>query len=564
MLPAENFRQFQSIYTGMPYKNHKYSTDQVSIAVGGITWLILLFLIPVAYPLTAQVASTFPWPEGKRAALSLSFDDGRNSQVDVGRELFQKLNAKATFYVVPGNMQDRLEGWKQLLADGHEIGNHTVYHPCTGNFAWSRDKALENYTLSNMRRELMAANQQILELLGVLPVSFAYTCGNTFVGRGRDTKSYVPLIAELFASGRGWLNEAANDPNFADFALLQGIEMDGKDFETEIKPLVDAAVENGSWLLLAGHDIGTGGRQTTRTDMLEKLVAYVQRPESGVWLAPVGTVAEYVKNQRDKQAQKLRESLILAATFDHGYSADFAKGDGQLYSATHYDQLKTATPNYVPEEIGLAENQGHFGHALEFKRKGQPVIFYQADQHTAYDPKNWSGTISLWLSLDPETDLAPGFTDPIQITDSGYDDAALWVDFSDKNPRSFRMGLYGDVDIWNPEKLDPDKNPAFQDRLLPAADRPFRRGRWTHVVISFSGLNSQQGSADFYINGLHQGKRKIAEPFTWEIENAKIFLGLNYVGLMDEVALFDRALSGQEVEWLYQLAEGLPALLDAP
>lgn len=522
------------------------------------TLLFLLILGLFVNPLSAQ---DFPWPEGKRAALSLSFDDGRNSQVDVGLPLFQKLEAKATFYVVPANMQDRLEGWKKLLADGHEIGNHTIYHPCTGNFAWSREKALENYTLSSMRRELMAANQQIKELLGVLPVSFAYTCGNTFVGRGRNTKSYAPLIAELFESGRGWLNEASNDPAFADMALLQGIEMDGKDFEKDIKPLVDAAVENGSWLLLAGHDIGAGGRQTTRTDMLEKLVAYVQKPESGVWLAPVGTVAQYVKEQREKQAQTLKEALLLAATFDQGFSADYARGDNRLYSASSYEQLATATPNYVPQEISLAENQGHFGHALEFKRKSQPVIFFPAEQHTNYNAENWSGTISLWLSLDPETDLAPGFTDPIQITDSGYDDAALWVDFSDKNPRSFRMGVYGDVKVWNPKGIGPDKNPAFQDRLLPAEDRPFQRGRWTHVVVSFSKLNSEAGTARFYINGRPQGERKISEPFTWEEKEARIFLGLNYVGLMDEVALFDRALSEQEVKWLYQLAEGLPGLL---
>lgn len=510
--------------------------------------------------LSAQ-SPDFPWPEGKQAALSLSFDDARTSQVETGRALFQKLKAKATFYVVPANMQEELDNWKQLLADGHEIGNHTLYHPCTGNFSWSRDKALEDYTLSTMRQELLATNQQIKEMLGITPVSFAYTCGNTFVGRGRNTQSYVPLVAELFESGRGWLNEAANDPGFADLAMLQGIEMDGKDFETDIKPLVDAAVENGSWLLLAGHDIGTGGRQTTRTGMLEKLVEYVQRPESGVWLAPVGTVAAHVKAQREKQAASLRAALTFSATFDHGFTADFARGNAQVFGAPAYDQTETAVPNLIPQEITIAEEEGRFGHALEFKRKGAPVIFYRSEDNISYHQNNWNGTISLWLSLDPETDLAPGYTDPIQITDSGYDDAAIWVDFSDKNPRSFRMGVYGDVKVWNPEGIGPDKNPAFLDRLLPAADRPFRRGRWTHIAISFSGLNGNKGEASFYINGKMQGKREITEPFTWNLEQSKIFLGVNYVGLMDEVAIFSRGLSAEEVGLLYGFPEGLKALL---
>lgn len=528
--------------------------------LNGTILLCLLFANTPQLALLAQAAS-FPWPEGKKAALSLSFDDARLSHPDVGQALFNKLDAQVTFYVVPGGMQNRLEGWKKIVADGHEIGNHTVYHPCTGNFPWSRDKALEDYTLTTMRQELLAANQEIKKMLGVAPVSFAYTCGNTFVGRGTNTQSYVPLVAELFESGRGWLNEAANDPGFVDMALVQGVEMDGKDFERDIKPLVDAAVKSGAWLVLAGHEIGTEGDQTTRVAMLEQLVAYVQQPESGIWMAPVGPVAAYVNAQRTKQAAELAKALTFAATFDAGFDADFAKGDARIFGTLDYAHPERATADFVPEEVAIAAARGRFGDALEFKRKGKPALFYAAENNSSYSKSDWSGTFSLWLSLDPETDLAPGYTDPIQITDAGYNDAALWVDFSDKNPRSFRMGVYGDLAVWNPKDLSPDSNPAFEARLLPATDRPFRRGRWTHVVVSFAGLNGKKGSASFYLNGKLQGSREIAEPFTWELEKARIFLGLNYVGLMDEVALFDRALSEQEVQALYGLPEGIQMLL---
>ncbi len=505
--------------------------------------------------------NSFSWPEGKRAAISLSFDDARISHPEVGKDLFRKLGVKATFYVVPNNMKDHLEDWKDILADGHEVGNHTIHHPCTGNFPWSRDKALENYTLASMRQELLAANQQIYEMLGVVPASFAYTCGNTFVGRGTDTKSYAPLVAELFESGRGWLNEASNDPAFVDLSLLQGIEMDGKDFETDIKPLVDAAIENGTWLLLAGHEIGVGGRQTTRIEMLEKLVAYIEQHKDEIWLGTVGEVAAHIKTQRQEGAAVLKEALLLASTFDEGYHADYAKGDHRIHGAAAYDRHQEAIPAMVPEEVTIADNVGLYGHALEFKRKGQPVLFYQAHENMNYSTTSWQGTISLWLSLDPETDLAPGYTDPIQITDSGYDDAALWVDFTKENPRSFRMGVFGDVTVWNPDKKSPDTNPSFNNRLVIAQDRPFARGRWTHIVITFSGLNTDNGVATFYINGKQQGTSNITEPFTWEEEKAKIFLGLNFIGLMDEVAIFDRPLSGQEVRSLYGLVGGLGDLL---
>ena len=244
-----------------------------------------------------QEKAAFPWPDGKQMAISLTFDDGRMSQVDVGTALLNEYGVKATFIVVPSAVEKRLDGWKKAVADGHEIGNHTLYHPCSGNFSWSRQTALENYTLDQMKTELIGANKKIADLLGTTPTVFAYPCGATFVGRGKNTKSYVPLIADLFVAGRGWLDEGPNDPAFCDFAQLTGMEMDGKDFD-EILPLVENARKTGAWLVLAGHEMGNSGNQTTRLSMLKKLIEYAQNPSNNIWIAPMGTVAKYVQGQK--------------------------------------------------------------------------------------------------------------------------------------------------------------------------------------------------------------------------------------------------------------------------
>ena len=248
-------------------------------------------------------APAFQWPEGKRIAVSLSFDDARYSQVEKGTALLDEYGVKATFYLVPEAMRERLDGWKKAVASGHEIGNHSLLHPCTGNFAWSRDKAIEEYTLGKMRTELVESNRQIEQSLGVTPKVFAYPCGQTFVGRGASTKSYVPLVAELFLTGRGWLDEGPNDPSFCDFAQLTGMEMDGKDFP-EILAMIESAKETHSWLVLAGHEMAERGTQTTRLSMLKQLIEYAKNPANGIWLAPVGTVAEYVKAHRKEPTVK--------------------------------------------------------------------------------------------------------------------------------------------------------------------------------------------------------------------------------------------------------------------
>jgi peptidoglycan-N-acetylglucosamine deacetylase len=166
----------------------------------------------------------FRWPEGKRVAVSLSFDDARASQVDVGLDVINPTGVKVTFFVTTSSdaFQSKLDGWKRALAGGHEIGNHTVNHPCTGNFPWSLHNALENYTLDEMSRQLDESNAQIEQRLGVRATTFAYPCGQKFVGRGPGMKSYVPLIGQKFLVGRGYMDEYYNDPVFCDLAQASG------------------------------------------------------------------------------------------------------------------------------------------------------------------------------------------------------------------------------------------------------------------------------------------------------------------------------------------------------
>jgi peptidoglycan/xylan/chitin deacetylase (PgdA/CDA1 family) len=243
-------------------------------------------------------AGKFVWPEGKRVAVSLTFDDARPSQVDVGVPILDEHGIQATFYVTPSRVPERLAAWKEAVRSGHEIGNHSVRHPCTGNFPFARQKALEEYTLAQMTEELDQANVEIRRLLGVQAVTFAYPCGQKFVGRGRDLESYVPLVAERFLGGRGWRDEGANDPAYCDPAQLMGMEFDGLTFE-QLKALIDTAAANGFWLVLAGHEIGESGRQTTRADTLRAFCEYARDSKNGVWVDTVANVARYVGEQRD-------------------------------------------------------------------------------------------------------------------------------------------------------------------------------------------------------------------------------------------------------------------------
>jgi hypothetical protein len=170
-------------------------------------------------------------------------------------------------------------------------------HPCTGNYTFSRDNALENYTLEMILADIDRANGFILKELNIKAENFAYPCGQKFVGRGGNLKSYVPLIANMFFSGRGWLGENSNDPFICDMSQLLAMECDGKTFE-ELKVLIEKTAAEGRWLILAGHEMNEEGRQTTLLSSLESLCKYTNDPENGIWIDTVDNIAKYIFEQR--------------------------------------------------------------------------------------------------------------------------------------------------------------------------------------------------------------------------------------------------------------------------
>ena len=93
-------------------------------------------------------------------------------------------------------------------------------------------------------------------------------------------------------------------------------------------------------------------------------------------------------------------------------------------------------------------------------------------------------------------------------------------------------------------------------------DLPFAADRWTHVAITYAGLGRPGGAATLYLDGepVPGGADDIDEPFTWDVARGAIRLGVNYVGLLDELSLFDRPLTGDEVRALHALDGGVAAL----
>lgn len=265
----------------------------------------------------------------------------------------------------------------------------------------------------------------------------------------------------------------------------------------------------------------------------------------------------------DRQA--LRAALTFHAPFDGTLDAAQAAGDPKLYSAPSFKQRGEATPGLPPgRQVQHAPGAGRFGDALRFLQKGAAVAFYRGAGNMTYAKADWSGTVSFWLSTDPQRDLPDGFCDPVQITPRAWNDAAFFVEF-EKRPAGipFRLGAYADFKVWNPEARRFDDIPAGERPLITVEDPPFAGGRWTHVLFTFERFNTGRpdGTVRLYLDGTLRGTLAgRQQTFTWDPDGTAIALGLSYVGLLDDLAIFTRALSDDEVRTVYTLDGGVRAL----
>ena len=130
----------------------------------------------------------------RKAIICLTYDDALESQLTNAIPQLDSNGFKATFFInsIPGSSEIFAQGsssflnWRKAAANGHELANHTLFHPCPEKLGWQKDIALETYTLDQLLAEIETATVYLSQIDHKTEKrSFAFPCNNTIV-RGID------------------------------------------------------------------------------------------------------------------------------------------------------------------------------------------------------------------------------------------------------------------------------------------------------------------------------------------------------------------------------------------
>ncbi len=245
--------------------------------------------------------SGFAWPEGRRGAVSLSFDDGHPSQLNRAIPIMEARGLRGTFYlsVKTDDYMKRFEPWVDAAARGHEMGNHTRSHTCSRNFSDDPGaKGLERSTLEEIEADILAAEAALRERFpDITERTFAYPCYQHWVGEGVNRRSYVPIVARRFVAGRG-VGEYMffNNPATQDLAYLNCQPCERLS-AAEMIGLVEVAASRGHWCVFAFHSID-GGRLGCSEFDFTLLCDHLAAHQDRLWTAPVVEVAKHILSRR--------------------------------------------------------------------------------------------------------------------------------------------------------------------------------------------------------------------------------------------------------------------------
>jgi peptidoglycan/xylan/chitin deacetylase (PgdA/CDA1 family) len=186
-----------------------------------------------------------------RPMVTISIDDGFQSQFDLARPALNKRGMKATYYLIEQPIQQNWSGYltlseaRTLAAEGNEIGDHTVSHP-----------HLPQVSATQLEQELANSKSWLQANLAIPTVAdFASPYGEF-------NDAVIGRVKAYFASHRTQVMGRVFSDD--DRYRLRGAYVRNNTKAAEIQSWIDETVVEGSWLILTFHEF-TSGTPTRET-----------------------------------------------------------------------------------------------------------------------------------------------------------------------------------------------------------------------------------------------------------------------------------------------------------
>ena len=231
----------------------------------------------------------------KPSAVVLTYDDAIDVDLDNVLPALDSSGLRGTFYLIGASpvVAKRVDEWRVAARHGHELGNHTLFHPCDGrlpNRSWvNPDHDLSTYTVGRAADEIRATNTLLHAIDGKTARTFGYPCGDLQIGGA----SFYDQVKSEFAAARG-AGTGLTTPAQAKAGVINCYAVEHGIGEDMIA-LVQQAQKAHALIVLVFHGVGGGHAINVELAAHRQLLRYLQAHRVDIWVAPLVEVAAYMQ-----------------------------------------------------------------------------------------------------------------------------------------------------------------------------------------------------------------------------------------------------------------------------
>lgn len=234
------------------------------------------------------------WPKNRKAAIVLTYDDALRSQLNNAVPQLKKAGLKATFFLTSDIDSLSIPKWRRLAKKGYELGNHTLYHPCSAK----EDDPVrsESYTAYKIIREIEITDRFLFAVDGKTKRTFAYPCTETFVG-GRD---YVDSLRKFrlvkYARIGGDSSTVITDFKNLDSLRIPSYGLDGGENGDKLIAYIKNVMQHGGLGVIMMHGIG-GDYISISAEAHRQLIDYLKKHKKDIWVTTFQQALDEVYRQ---------------------------------------------------------------------------------------------------------------------------------------------------------------------------------------------------------------------------------------------------------------------------
>lgn len=235
---------------------------------------------------------------GKSCAVVLTYDDAIDIDLDHVVPALDSAGLKGTFYLIGSSpvVARRINEWRKIASEGYELGNHSLFHPCDGTKPGRTfvkpETDLSKYTVYRAVAEIRQNNVLLHAIDGKNERTFAYPCADLTI----NGVPFYPKLKNEFVAARGVHGnlDSIHQVNLDD---MDCYSMNNQTGEYMIS-LVKKAMETHTLLVFLFHGVGGGHSINVTMGEHSKLIHFLQEHEKEIWVAPMLTVAQFIKKSQ--------------------------------------------------------------------------------------------------------------------------------------------------------------------------------------------------------------------------------------------------------------------------